>query len=104
MLAEEGIRPAINPLSSISRLLPALHNQEYLDVVRTIITILAKLNRDKDILLFGGTPDNELKAALAVEQDLKTLMTQRPEQRGNYQETIRRFREIAAQYEDCLKQ
>lgn len=43
-----------------------------------IINMIARLEKDKDILLFGGTPDPELQAALDAEHEIKELLNQKP--------------------------
>ncbi|MDC0358656.1 FliI/YscN family ATPase [Oligoflexia bacterium] len=77
-LALQGIRPAIDLTLSVSRLLPKLHDSNYLKIVNIVVKILNRLKKDRDLLIFGGEPDSELKACLAVEQELLELVTQTP--------------------------
>lgn len=44
----------------------------------TLKGVASILKNNKDILLFGGTPDPELKAALAIEKKLYEFIKQTP--------------------------
>jgi len=97
-LAELGIRPAVDVTTSISRLLPRLHSPEYLSTIQTITRILSRLKRDRDILLFGGTPDHELKAALECEQELLGLITQKPGETTAFHLLAEKLTALASQF------
>ncbi len=75
-VAHQGIRPAIDILSSVSRLMNRLNDPEYLYKTEIIRTMLNRLRKDRDLLLFGGTPDKELSAALELENELKAVLNQ----------------------------
>ncbi len=75
-LAQQGIRPAIDLTQSISRLLLQLRSPEDLQKVNQVLSLLGKLKREKELLLFGGVADQELQAALQVEADLTALLNQ----------------------------
>lgn len=77
-LAMRGMRPAIDFTRSISRLRERLFSEEDLARAVKLQRIIARLHADRDIVLLGGTPDPELKAALELEDDLMSVLTQRP--------------------------
>lgn len=97
-IARQGIRPAIDPLTSVSRLMSQLHPNEYIQKTELIRSLLARLKKDKDILLFGGTPDAELKAAMELEENLKRLLNQRPHERADTQLAMSHMCEIAEKF------
>lgn len=78
-----GLRPAIDPIKSISRLMPKIISNEQQRLISKIQAILARLDKDRDILIFGATPDAELSASLKVEEQLKALLNQSPLERAN---------------------
>lgn len=102
-VARDGIRPAIDISGSISRLLPKLHSNDNLAVIEEAIGILSKLKKDRDILLLGGTPDDRLKACLAVEKDFKKLLNQSSQEYRNPQETFLELKTIVANYRNLLE-
>ncbi|MCL4150428.1 UNVERIFIED_CONTAM: hypothetical protein GTU68_014928, partial [Idotea baltica] len=53
-LANQGIRPAIDITNSLSRLESQLLNNEKIKNINAIRIIIAKLERDKELLIFGG--------------------------------------------------
>ncbi|NDC36454.1 MAG: hypothetical protein EBZ48_00185, partial [Proteobacteria bacterium] len=101
-LAERGIRPAIDLTVSISRVISRLRSSGSLDVAQTVREIMGRLKRDRDLLLFGGTPDVSLKAALALEGRLAAALTQRPEESRSLQTTDAALAEIAKEFRTTL--
>lgn len=77
-IAARGILPAIDLTISVSRLLNALCTRGELEDVTAVRAALARLKKDKDLLLFGGTPDEELGRYLAIEPELRTFLCQTP--------------------------
>lgn len=75
---QNGWRPAIDYTQSISRLAHRIQGSELRSHANILRGILAKLKRDKDILLLGGTPDSELKACLHVEKSVYSFLHQEP--------------------------
>lgn len=75
-MIQQGIRPAIDPTLSISRLVSQLRSQSDLTAITKVMQALSRLKRDKDILLLGGTPDEELKRFLEQESALKEFLNQ----------------------------
>jgi flagellum-specific ATP synthase len=75
-VAASGIRPAIDFTRSISRCLNNLLNEEGLEARNLIIKILSKIKKEKDLILMGGTADQELQACLETEKDLSSFLNQ----------------------------
>ena len=98
-LAAQGVRPAIDPTASVSRLFSRLHSADYLLAAGAIQELLARLKRDRDIILFGGTPDRELQAALTIWNRLKTLLSQRPQENRPAEESRRELLNLAALFQ-----
>ena len=98
-IAQQGIRPAVDPLSSISRLMPRLHSFEHLETSRRIIRMLGRLRKDKEMLLFGAEPDRELRAAVEMEGTLNQLLSQAPDEKCPWQATLQRFSQLGREFE-----
>jgi FliI/YscN family ATPase len=96
--AEEGIRPAINPLVSVSRLSEKLLSRSEAASVDALRCMLGRLRRDKDILLMGGTPDAELAAALHLESRLRDLLNQRADESICRKDCFERMGALAAEF------
>jgi FliI/YscN family ATPase len=79
-LAARGIRPAIDLTQSVSRLFDQLHGKEALAQRNTIKRLVARLKKDKDLVMLGGEADPELRACLELEPLLEKLLTQTPHQ------------------------
>lgn len=94
-MARLGVRPAIDPLASISRLLPRLHEPDYTKAVETILCLMGRLRKDKDLLLFGGTPDAQLKIALELEPALLGLLNQSTQYCAGLKNTLQEFTDLA---------
>lgn len=103
-VVNQGIRPAIDLINSISRLATNLASEEQLKKSALIIRILAKLKAEKDILLLGGTPDRTLKACLDLENEIKNLLNQRPHDKANQIKLHSRIEQIAQKYEMLTNQ
>jgi len=93
-----GIRRAIDPLQSSSRLLSKLHKPEYLSDIRNLLRLIARLKHDKDLLLFGANPDEELKRAIELEPELFSLLNQAPCEVRSLVKTISHFRDISRRF------
>lgn len=94
-LAQAGQHPAIDPLNSISRLFSKLHDSHYQNSAKSIRRMLARLKRDRDVLLLGGTPDEELARFLELEPTLRSLLTQRSDERRNHLDAIKEINQLA---------
>ncbi len=95
-LAEKGQYPAIDICASISRLATNLVDDELRNAAQTLRAMLSRLSEDRDLILFGGTPDVSLKAALERETELHNFLTQSLAQRTGYEETRRRLINLAS--------
>lgn len=78
-LAQQGLRPAIAPLTSISRLTERFLSSGQQTDLTTVLTMLSRLKRDRDIVLLGGRADPELRAALELEAEFRAAFTQPPQ-------------------------
>ena len=75
--ANEGIRPAIDVVSSLSRLTSQLCSSDILDYVCTIRQSLALIKKERDFLLLGGVPSPALAIALGNYPAMKAFLTQK---------------------------
>ncbi len=96
-LVEEGIFPALDPLLSLSRLQSRLLSASAQRARAGAIALLAKLKRDRDIVLLGGTADKALQAALDLEPELKRFMGQRCHEVSR-ESDAQRLESISARY------
>ena len=87
-VAARGIRPAIDVTRSISRLITKLHSAEYLAKIELISGALSRLDRERDLLLLGGKPDQALRAALAIEPELISFLNQAPREAKSLRNTV----------------
>lgn len=94
-IAESGRWPAIDVTNSISRLFSELHSIDYQREVSRIRQMISRLNRDRDILAFGGTPDPELSAFISCEPELHTLLNQAQEVTVPYENSLMAARELS---------
>jgi len=97
-LAERGVRPAIDLTVSVSRVMSRLRSAKALEIAQTVREVLSRLKRDRDLILFGGTPDAALKAALDIEGRLIAALTQRPDEAHTVQHTDTVLAKLAAEY------
>ncbi|MBX7144180.1 MAG: FliI/YscN family ATPase [Oligoflexia bacterium] len=82
-MADWGVRPAIDPIKSLSRLEYRLLSAERRRISTVTRRLIRRIQRDRDILLLGGTPDKELQLALELEPALRSAMTQELNQSAN---------------------
>lgn len=75
-IVRQGIRPAIDVTQSVSRLMTRLHSTDELSKRELLIQVLARLKRDRDLILLGATPDRELSAALKIQSELISFLKQ----------------------------
>lgn len=91
-----GRRPAIDIPGSVSRLAPRLRTAHQNDAVAVCTAALERLERDRDVVLFGGQPDPELAAALRFEGELNAFLHQPIAERTPYDETEQQIASLAA--------
>lgn len=87
-MIRHGVRPAIDPLKSCSRLFTRLHSADHQQTAEKIRSVLARLRKDKELLLLGGTPDAELQAALQIEPALYAFLSQGISERDSVENTL----------------
>jgi len=75
-MVQRGVRPALDPLHSISRLAGRLLDPHDLTARERIIYALQRLRRDRDLILMGGQGDDELRHLLEKEGSIYTFLTQ----------------------------
>lgn len=99
-----GIRPAIDVVESNSRLFGALHCSQYQEQRDLICKLLARLKKDKELVLLGGSPDKELSVALQMEEDLKEFLSQDCRDSELLSESIQKLQKIAGRASEILKE
>lgn len=97
-IAERGVRPAIDLTASVSRVMSRLRGADHLAVAQVLREILGRLKRDRDLVLFGGTPDRALAAAIGVEDRLICALTQGAHDSRSLEETDRLLGAVAREY------
>jgi len=102
-VAAQGVRPAVDLTQSVSRLAPQLLPPHELEDMRKLVEALHRLKRDRDIVLFGGAPDAELAAALAIEPALKAFLNQVPAESTSWQASRTAVKEIADKWRELNK-
>jgi F-type H+-transporting ATPase subunit beta len=106
-IAEQGIFPAVDPLTSFSRALsPEVVGQEHYDVARGVQQVLQRYRELKDIIAILGmdelTPDDrttvyrarKIQRFLSQPFTVAEAFTGRPGRQVNVQDTVRGFQEI----------
>lgn len=82
----EGYKPAIDQVQSVSRLLTKLCTNEELLTINNVKKIIYRLRKERDIMLFGGTPDAKLEKYLQSEDKLISLLSQNIGEKHNSKE------------------
>jgi len=90
-----GRRPAIDIPRSISRLADRLRSESITTAVVTCAAALERLERDRDVVLFGGQPDPALAAALRLEGEFERFLGQSTHEHTPLEETFRRLSTFA---------
>jgi type III secretion protein N (ATPase) len=95
-LAESGVRPAIHPLKSLSRLESRLASRAEREITMRCRRLMSRFERDRELILLGGSPDPELAAAMAIEPCIRDFMRQDPAERTERQQSIQILEQILA--------
>ena len=117
-LSEQGLYPAVDPLSSSSRILePTVVGQEHYDVAREVQQVLQRFRDLQDIIAILGVEElsDEDRQTVARARKIQRFLTQPmfvaevfTGQEGRYvpiKETVRGFQEIlAGQHDDLPEQ
>jgi ATP synthase in type III secretion protein N len=72
----KGILPAFDPIDSQSRLFEKLATPDHQKLRRFLLQALARIKRDRELVLMGGEPDNQLKLFLKHEAIANQLISQ----------------------------
>lgn len=91
--ANRGHFPAIDPLTSVSRLLPDLLAEDELASVKAAIRLLSAYHNSKDLVDVGAyRPGNnlELDRALRILPALETFLTQAPDEITDRPESVKK--------------
>ncbi len=78
-IANWGVRPALDITASLSRLTNKLTDEKHRKAMCYIQKLVNRLFADKDALLLGGIPDDELQRALNLEPQIIKLLNQKQE-------------------------
>ena len=98
-LAERGQWPAVDVLTSISRVRPELVEGHHEEAVRRVLRWLAAHQEAEDLIQVGAYAkgaDPDVDQALARLPRLREWLAQRQEDHSPYEETVRRLIELAA--------
>lgn len=98
-LAEKAHYPAICILSSLSRLESVVVGDEHREATQLLRRALSRLQRDREIVLLGGTPDKELRIYLDFENTLLAFLQQRPSGSSCVREVVALAQEIRERLE-----
>ncbi len=93
-LALRGIRPAIDPLESISRLSGKLLSEEELKENTQILSLLAQAREEREMALLGGNADEDTAKLLRKEEALWKVFTQGVDEVGSVEEARRGFQSV----------
>jgi len=88
-VASSGIRPAVHVSRSLSRVFERLVSPEHKRAATRFRKLSSRLERDRDLVMLGGTPDPELAEAFSSESRLSEFLNQDQVQPCNLEETIR---------------
>jgi flagellum-specific ATP synthase len=95
-MAELGIVPAVDITHSISRLFSRLRSRSMYNATQVISRALARLIKERHILLLGGAPDEELKRILEHQRRLFDLISQPTHGGDPCNDLDRQIREVAS--------
>lgn len=94
-VAQQGIRPSVDVLRSLSRLSGKLLPEEVQSAANTMIRLHQRVVRDRDLVTFGGIPDEELKIALDIENEFSKFRNQSLEKYYDKSETFKLLVDIS---------
>ncbi len=94
-VAHAGIYPAIDIPRSLSRLQDRVQSEEVRFAAETLRRAITRLQKDRDIVMFGGTPDEALACALAHESELRSLQRQKVNETVSVEESTTQLLALA---------
>lgn len=102
-LARRGTRPALDIARSLSRLEPSVSGAEARSDAALLRRAAARLARDRDVLLMGGSADPELQAALAAESGISRLLGQSATESVPLQDTLSQLHGAAREFDAACR-
>lgn len=100
-LASEGWYPPIDVLDSISRLMPAVTEKTHHEAASLFRRMMAVYARSEDLVRIGAYKagaDPELDRALRARGSMREFLTQTPEERVAYAESVRRLSALVEEF------
>ena len=98
-LAESSHYPAVDILSSISRIMKDMVSKEHIEAAEKLKKMIAVYNQSKDLIDIGayqkGT-NPELDKAIAKISDINDFLTQGINEKAEYEKTLSRLKKLAA--------
>ena len=94
-VAEDGVRPAIDVRYSLSRLMSDLVEPEVTKAAEIVRRAITRLQRDRDLVLLGGTADADLLRLIELEPDIRATLSQSLHERRDLEVSCRMIVELA---------
>ena len=94
-IAESGVFPPIDPVTSLSRVMSDVVSPEHEGLARSVRAAFARLSDAEDLIRIGAYvagADPRLDAAMRMEPALRSLMTQGRGERAGWDESLRALR------------
>ncbi|MCC6953570.1 MAG: FliI/YscN family ATPase [Deltaproteobacteria bacterium] len=95
-LAERGVYPAIDLVSSLSRLHSRVGSKDAVAAARFLKGLLSRARRDGDLALVGGSVDAELRAGFEAQRLLARALRQGVAEESTLEEARRSVLEVAS--------
>jgi type III secretion protein N (ATPase) len=98
-IAERGRFPAVDPLASLSRVMPAVTSEEHRAAAARLRALLAAHERNRDLIAVGAYKrgsDPETDAALDRLPAIEAFLAQRPDEAEPFDRTLARLAEAVA--------
>lgn len=96
-IAERGLRPAIDPLQSISRVMDDLVSEEHREAARWIIATLAVYDQNRDIIQIGAYKrgsDTSIDHAIRWTGEIEKFMRQEKNRNVPFDSTLKELTEL----------
>ncbi len=92
-VAALGVMPAVDITASVSRLFPRIASPAHRQRAHEVSYAFSRLLKERQILLLGGTPDEELERILACREQLLACLKQRFDEPAAFSDTLMRLEE-----------
>ena len=99
-LANQGHYPAVDPLASVSRVMPDVVSPDHLKAARTLIGILAVYREAEDLINIGAYAKGsnpEIDRAIRMMPVINRYLRQEVSDRGDLDQTVKRLLELSRQ-------